>query len=175
MRTVSLAALGLLLAIQPVLAQAPRRLGVHVHGVTAVDIGLEGSTLQVTLDAPAINMLGFEHPPHNDTESKQIEAVLASLHVPAPWLEPATAARCVLADSRIQASGLSASAPSVGHADIDARYSFRCAEPGRLDHIDIHLADRYPATHGLAVDIVLPQKQERQELGQGEFRVMLAP
>lgn len=175
MKPVSLATLGLLLAIQPALAQAPRRMAAHVHGVTAVDIGLEGSTLQIALDAPAVNMLGFEHPPHNETESKQIEAVLASLHAPAPWLQPATAARCVLTDSSVQANGLSATAPTAGHADIDARYSYRCAEPGRLDHIDIHLADHYPATHSLAVDIVLPQKQQRQELGQGEFRVMLAP
>lgn len=156
-------------------AQTVRQQGVHVHGTTTVDVGLDGTVLQVVLDAPAINMLGFEHPPHDGQQDKQVADVLAAMRDPAPWLIPAGAAACVLTHSSVQAPGLDAAVATQGHADIDARYDYRCTQPDRLDHIDIHLADRYPATHRLVVNIVLPQKQDRQELGQGQYRVMLAP
>ena len=156
-------------------AQTVRQQGAHVHGTTTVDVGLDGTVLQVALDAPAINMLGFEHPPHDEQQSRQVVDVLAAVRNPAPWLIPAVAAACVLTHSSVQTSGLDASATTQGHADIDAHYDYRCAQPDRLDHIDVHLSDRYPATHRLMVNIVLPQKQDRQELGQGEYRVLLAP
>ena len=156
-------------------AQTVRQQGAHVHGTSTVDVGLDGTVLQVVLDAPAVNMLGFEHPPHDGQQSKQVSDVLAAMRDPAPWLIPADAAACVLTHSSVQARGLDAAVATQGHADIDARYDYRCNQPDRLDHIDIHLADRYPATHRLVVNIVLPQKQDRQELGQGEYRVMLAP
>lgn len=161
-----------LVAIQ---AQTVRQQGAHVHGTTTVDVGLDGTVLQVALDAPAINMLGFEHPPHDKQQSMQAADVLAAMRDPAPWLIPARAAACVLTHGSVQALGLDAAVASQGHADIDARYDYRCTQPNRLDHIDIHLADRYPATRRLVINIVLPQKQDRQELGPGEYRVMLAP
>jgi hypothetical protein len=170
-----LAGLVLVLVLAPVQAQTLRQQGAHVHGTTNVDVGLDGTVLQVTLDAPGINMLGFEHPPHDAQQGRQVADVLAAMRDPAPWLIPAAAAACVLTHSSVQARGLDASVPTQGHADIDARYDYRCAKPDRLDHIDVHLANRYPQTHRLVVNIVLPQKQDRQELGQGEFRVSLAP
>jgi Protein of unknown function (DUF2796) len=177
MKLVLLLSVGLALASAPVAANAQtvRQQGAHVHGTTTVDVGLDGTVLQVVLDAPAINMLGFEHPPHDEQQSKQVADVLAAMRDPAPWLIPADAAVCVLTHSSVQARGLDATAPMQGHADIDARYDYRCKQPDKLDHVDIHLADRYPATHRLVVNIVLPQKQDRRELGQGEYRVMLAP
>lgn len=159
----------------PARAETVRQQEAHVHGTTTVDVGLDATVLQVVLDAPAINMLGFEHPPHDGQQSKQVADVLATMRDPAPWLIPASAAACVLTHSSVQARGLDPAVATQGHADIDARYDYRCTQPDRLDHIDIHLTDRYPATHHLVVNIVLPQKQDRQELGQGEYRVMLAP
>jgi hypothetical protein len=167
--------LALASALLPANAQTARQQGAHVHGTTTVDVGLDGTVLQVALDAPAINMLGFEHPPHDAQESKQVSDVLAAMRNPAAWLIPAGAAGCVLIHSSVQAPGLDPAAGTQGHVDIDARYDYRCTQPDRLDHIDIHLADRYPATHRLVVNIVLPQKQDQRELGQGEYRVMLAP
>jgi hypothetical protein len=169
------AGLALASALVATHAQTVRQQGAHVHGTTTVDVGLDGTVLQVVLEAPAINMLGFEHPPHDEQQSKQVADVLAAMRNPAPWLIPAVAASCVLTDSSVQSHGLDAAVTAQGHADIDARYDYRCTQPDRLDHVDIHLADRYPATHRLVVNIVLPQKQDRQELGQGEYRVMLAP
>ena len=162
-------------AVATAQGQTARQQGAHVHGTTTVDVGLDGTVLQVALDAPAINMLGFEHPPHDALQSRQVADVLAAMRDPVSWLAPAGNAACVLTHSSVQAQGLDATVATRGHADIDARYDYRCSQPERLDHIDIHLTDRYPATHRLVVNIVLPQKQDRQELGQGEYRVMLAP
>src|ERR1700754_4558468 len=98
MKLVLLLSVGLALASAPVAAntQTVRQQGAHVHGTTTVDVGLDGTVLQVVLDAPAINMLGFEHPPHDALQSRQVADVLASMRDPASWLAPAGNAACVL-------------------------------------------------------------------------------
>ena len=42
------------------------QLGAHVHGKVVVNLALEGNTLRVELDAPAINVVGFEHAPRTE-------------------------------------------------------------------------------------------------------------
>lgn len=159
-------------------AQALRQHSPHVHGTTTVDIALEEDDLQIAVTAPGANMIGFEHPPHDATERHQLATVLSALRSPTAWLRPAEPARCTLQDTAVLAHGYNEGSGLTGnpeHAHIEARYDYRCAVPGKLDHVDIHLADRYPATRRVVVDMILPGRQDRRELGPGEYRVSLAP
>lgn len=178
MRRLTLATLALLIATAtPALAQVVRQHGPHVHGITTLDIALDQQTLQISLNTPGTNMVGFEHPPHDAHEKQQLEAVLAALHAPDGWLRPAAAADCRLLDAHVEPHGFDDAPSSTAHehADIDARYDYRCDEPDALDHIDVHLTDRYPATHQVIANLVLPQRQDRQVLGPGDYRIVLSP
>lgn len=159
-------------------ALAARQHGPHVHGTTTVDIALEEGELQITVMAPGANMVGFEHPPHDVAEHQQLETVLESLRAPAAWLRPADQAQCTVLDVAVQVNGYDEKAvhpDDAGHAHIEARYRYRCIQSDVLDHIDIHLADRYPGTRRVVVNVVLPGSQIRRELGVDEYRVELAP
>jgi hypothetical protein len=178
MRRITSATLTLLVAVAaPTPAQVVRQYGPHVHGITTLDIALDRQALQIALAAPGINMVGFEHPPHDAREKQQLDAALAALEAPGSWLQPAKAADCRLLDAHVEPHGFAAASPSAGHehADIDARYDYRCDAPDALDHIDVHLTDRYPATHQVIANLVLPQRQDRQVLGPGDYRIVLSP
>lgn len=178
-RILLLAALTLPTAIlAPCLAaQTLRQAAPHVHGVSHVAIALENQDLQVELESPGVNTVGFEHPPQDAPQRKQLQAALALLGKPLDWMQPASAAQCRLVDAQVTPHGYDTARTEQGHAhaDIDARYDFHCAEPGALAYIDIRLAERFPATHQVVVDLVLPQREDRQVLEAGSHRVRLAP
>lgn len=178
MRRITFATVALAIAMAgPAPAQVVRQHGPHVHGITTLDIALDRGALQIALNMPGTNMVGFEHPPHDAREKQQLDGALAALNAPGEWLHPAKAAACRLLDAHVEPHGFDG-APASGaheHADIDASYDYRCDEPGALDHIDVHLTDRYPGTHQVIANLVLPQRQDRQVLGPGDYRVVLSP
>ena len=45
----------------------------HEHGSGQLNVALDGKKLIIELIVPAMNVVGFEHPPRNDAEHKAIE------------------------------------------------------------------------------------------------------
>ena len=56
-----------------------RQLGSHEHGVTVLNIALEDTALVIEMEAPAMNIVGFEHPPGTDEQKRAIADALATL------------------------------------------------------------------------------------------------
>lgn len=54
-------------------------IGAHVHGVAALNIVLEGDDLDVMLESPAMNVVGFEHKPVSDEHFEQSHKALHTL------------------------------------------------------------------------------------------------
>jgi len=44
-------------------AQATRSHGAHVHGMARLDLAWEGAQVQIRLETPLANLVGFEHRP----------------------------------------------------------------------------------------------------------------
>ena len=167
----------LLASITPALAQIERQHGAHVHGTSIVDIALDGKTLAIHLDAPGVNLLGFEHAPRDAAERATVAAVLKDLKAPSLWLQPATAAACGLIDAKVASKGLDNDTPATTaaadnhdagnaetHADFDADYTFECSQPDKLDTIDIQLVKRYAGTKIITLNIASPAGQISVEL-----------
>ena len=164
-------------SIAPALAQIERQYGAHVHGTSILDIALDGKTLTIHLDAPGMNLLGFEHAPRDAVERANVVSVLADLHAPSAWLLPAAAAECRLMHVNVESKGLSdatsaksnstvnrEAASAKAHADFDADYTFECAQPDRLNAIDIQLVARYAATRIVTVNIASRAGQSTVDL-----------
>ena len=66
----------------------------HEHGHGTLDIVLEGEELVVELRIPAVNVVGFEHAPHDDAEHAKVREALATFEDPASVLVPAEEAEC---------------------------------------------------------------------------------
>ena len=49
----------------------------HVHGRASLQLAGEGAMLEVVLESPAVNIVGFEHQPRNDTQRERVAQAAA--------------------------------------------------------------------------------------------------
>ncbi len=84
------------------MAELERQHGAHVHGEASGTLALDGSQLQLELEIPGMNLVGFEHPPRSDQQAQRLAATLARLNDGA-WLQADQRADCRI--ERIDALG----------------------------------------------------------------------
>jgi Protein of unknown function (DUF2796) len=175
-----LSGLAALAAPAAVLAQA------HVHGVARVDIVIDGPQLVVALESPLDSIVGFEHRPRTAAQRQAAEAAVLRLKDAAALWRPDAAAQCTLAEVTLQADALkplepagkaAQGAPSTsadaGHADLDARYVFRCTAPERLLALEHGLFAAFKGMQRLELQIAGPKGQSRATLRRPATKVTL--
>ncbi|MBL8344612.1 MAG: DUF2796 domain-containing protein [Rubrivivax sp.] len=147
----------------------------HEHGVVKLDVAIEGDKLTVALEAPLDNLLGFERAPRTDAERKAATDVLARLRAPAGLFVADAAAQCTMAKADVQAPVLEAGAKAKdGHADLDATYEFKCAQPAQLRALDVGLFEAYKRIQRIEVQVAGPQGQAKTTLRRPARSVKLA-
>ena len=97
----SCTALAMVLTLSPVWAEQKA----HVHGSGALNIAIEGGSVQMELIAPGADIVGFEHDPKTDEDRAQIEKGAAMLKDAATLFTFPSGAGCELAEVDIE-SGL---------------------------------------------------------------------
>lgn len=81
-----------MLLASPALAESTRGLDAHEHGVGALDIAVEGTTVILEFRAPGADIVGFEHDASTDADRAAINAAVATLSKPLDlFLFPAAA------------------------------------------------------------------------------------
>ncbi len=151
-------------------ANEHREHAAHVHGVGQLNAVLDGTTLEIELDSPAANIVGFEHAPRNDAEHARYKQVFAQLHQGEALFVLPVAADCRLDSVNLTEEG--AADPEAkaehhhdddeaehSHSDINGYYRFRCAKPEALNAIEVRLFERFPATKSLEVQTIGPNGQ----------------
>ncbi|MBM4221218.1 MAG: DUF2796 domain-containing protein [Gammaproteobacteria bacterium] len=153
-----------------------RQLGVHEHGTGHLDLVLDGSSLEIALEGPMANFVGFEHAPRNSAEEMAVQQVLSRLRDAPRLFRIPVAASCQLTDVSIDAP------PDAGHADEDhdhdeahadiaASYVFRCGNPAALSHVDVLLFADFPGTKQLVGRVIAPGRQGGATLTPGKNRL----
>jgi hypothetical protein len=182
--------LGAVTASAPLAAEEHhhREHGAHEHGVAQLNVALEGNTLEIELESPAVNIVGFEHAPRDQAERQAVRSAMETLrNGPGVFALPASAA-CKLADVEVE-SALLEEAREHGHAaehhatahthdgeahaDFRVHYRFHCATPDGLRYIDVQLFKLFPATEELDAQVVTPRGQRAVELNAGAARLAL--
>jgi hypothetical protein len=84
-----------LLLASPALAaqQELRRGDVHQHSVATAQLAIEDGRLDLSLQFPGANLVGFEHPPRNPVQAEALEAATARLAA-GDWLVLPVEAGC---------------------------------------------------------------------------------
>ncbi|MDF3863664.1 DUF2796 domain-containing protein [Pseudomonas denitrificans (nom. rej.)] len=160
-------------------------LGKHEHGVAQLNVALDGKTLELEMDSPAMNFVGFEHAATSDADKATVAAVQAQLKQPLQLLALPASAQCSVQSVELS-SPLFGDAPKADddhdhdhehadgdhdeheghqHADIDAHYQLTCAQPQDLATLDFTpLFKRFPATQKIQVQLIGPSGQQGAEL-----------
>src|SRR5690606_35462132 len=87
----------------PVLADEGRReLGAHVHGHGTLNIAVDNARVELELEAPGMDIVGFEHEAKTDEHKAAVEAAKARLKDPLSLFKLSDAGDCKLADAKIE-------------------------------------------------------------------------
>jgi Protein of unknown function (DUF2796) len=151
----------------------------HQHGVAQLDAAIEGPALTLSISVPLDSLLGFERAPRTAAEKQAAAQVIDRLKRSADVVLPDPAAQCESTDVTLVSSalGLGAAAPDAGaaggeaHADVDATYTFRCREPGRLAFVDLHLMKAYTRIGRVEAQVVGARSQGRQVVKRPAMRL----
>jgi len=162
----------------------------HLHGKVVVNIALEGKLLSVELDAPAVNVIGFEHAPRTDAQKREVAAVDRWLASGVGVIGVSAAAGCARQqvdytppafdgddhdhdhDHDHDAGGKDEGAGE-SHADYRARFTYTCANPAALPWADLWLVRRLKNVAEIEVNLVTPQAQTQRTLGADATRIEL--
>lgn len=151
----------------------------HVHGLAHLDVSLEGNVLNISMESPLDSLLGFERAPRGNAEIARVRAMAAVLREADRVFLTTPAAGCSLSSVHLSSSALSpqllgetASKPAAteepaGHADLDADFSFKCANPAALSSIVVQLFESFPAMKSIDLQLVTPKLQKAAKLSSG--------
>lgn len=160
-------------------------LGAHEHGVAKLNVVLDGNTLELELDSPAMNVVGFEHAAASDADKAKVAAARQQLEQPLKLFGLAQAASCAV-DSQELESPLFGDAAHADddddgdehehghqHADVHAHYQFTCATPAKLTQLDLGpLFKTFPQTQKVNVQLIGPNGQKGVETTPGKAVVV---
>ena len=173
--------------------------GAHQHGVTALEIAQDANQLEVGLYSPAYNLVGFEHQPGNEMQKQQVAETLDTLKAPERFLciNPESGCEFIGVDVETplashQDRSMNTNhehehehqenehAPHVQagdaarHSDIQAHYRLLCADPAKLDWLEVDLFAHYPLIEEIHAQIITSTIQREMKLIPGTVRIPLS-
>ncbi|SUD38419.1 putative zinc-binding protein [Ectopseudomonas mendocina] len=155
-------------------------LGAHEHGVASLNAALDGNLLELQLESPAMNLVGFEHAAKSDADKAKVAAAKRELEQPVMLF--------ALDSGDCKATAVELESPLFGdadhdhdhdhhahegeHSDIHAHYRFECAKANELKQLDLaELFKRFPATEKIQVQLIGPNGQQGVELTPAQPRL----
>ena len=159
-------------------------LGAHEHGVGRLNAVLDGQALELELDSPAMNLVGFEHVATTPADKAKVAAARKQLENPVALFNLPKGAGCVVSTQELN-SPLFGDKPEADHDDDDdhdhdakdgahehhhdhseihAHYQFTCATPTALSNLDLtQVFKTFPATQKIQVQLIGPSGQQGVE------------
>lgn len=156
-------------------------LGAHEHGVARLNAVLDGQALELELDSPAMNLVGFEHMASSAADKAKVAAARKQLENPVALFNLPTAAGCKVSsqelnsplfgdkpeadhdddDDATDGKGAAAHEHHHDHSEIHAHYQFTCATPSALSNLDLtQVFKTFPATQKIQVQLIGPSGQQ---------------
>lgn len=140
----------------------------HVHGAATLSIALEGNQLQMELDSPAINLVGFEHQPYNNQQRQSVEDAIRLLKDVKKLLTFPDQAGCLPIEVHVETPltehghGAAYDHDEGKHADFHGYYKMQCRS---LQFIEMQpLFRAFKGVEKVTCQIVTAKKQIVKEV-----------
>lgn len=125
--------------------------GSHEHGVAHLTIAVGGTGLDIALETPAANILGFEQDATSDQDKKTLEAQKAKLETPKALFSVNDTANCKPVATKVlsplfeeHTKHEQESHEEQSHNDIDANWSFNCENSKAIENVTVNLFSAFP-------------------------------
>lgn len=151
----------------------------HLHGYVELTVALEDSSLEIHLESPAINIIGFEHKATSKQQVQTIERARQMLETSAELfsfaggdcsLKQATADFPALTESNAHHEDEHAhgdeghETAEESHSEITAHFEYDCTQDKELKAITVNLIDHFPTIEKIKAMWVTDVKQGAVEL-----------
>lgn len=189
-------------SLTPAVHAAERQHHAHEHGVSKLKVAIDGPFLEIRLESPGMDIVGFEHAPSTDEDKQAIAKAEEILTAGASLFALSANARCTLLDADVDHPSLSSKPDRHDHGDkhdhqdkdehqdghhdekrtdgeddqhsaFEAHYRFRCEDIGKLKRIDVKLFEKFPAAKEIEVEAITPAGQVAKELTPSSSRLDL--
>jgi len=141
-----------------------RQHNAHVHGHAVMNLAISGMELELELETPAMNLLGFEHHPESASDKMVFDKTLAFINQPSNWIELSTSANCTLQQTSIE-SALIEKTGHAEHADFEIAVTYRCLKPEHLKQVNLQrLFQEFPSLEEIDAQWLTDHKQSATEL-----------
>lgn len=161
-----------------------RQLGAHAHGTGKLAIAIERRTVEMELEAPGSDIVGFEHVAKTAEQKQAVTQARALLAKPLGLIRLPEAAGCKLTSARVKLVGGGAhhghshshgkaakGKEAEPHSEFHAEYTFTCARPELIQGIELDYFKAFPRAEALDVTLIGPKTQARHKATRDKPRV----
>ncbi len=127
----------------------------NIEDQTTINVIFDGNGLHIGVQSPAVDIVGFNHSPVNDTEKQLVKQAITWLKQPELGFELPNGG-CQLDFADVD-SGLLNNASSIAYAGFSAEYRFECHSLGSLRYIKVNYFDQSPAIKTISVVVLRGQ------------------
>ena len=136
------AALAAALWTTAAVAQTERQLDAHEHGAGTLNISIEGTNVQMELEVPGSDIVGFEHAARTKAQRKAVADARKVLANPLEIFQVPAAAGCKVAAAKVKLEGGDSNGHAHGHKHTHGKNETKgktdaAAEPA---HSEFHVA-----------------------------------
>ena len=134
-----------------------RQLDSHEHGVSRLKIALEGQTLEMELESPANDIVGFEHAPENKIQKSAVEKALSLLKSKSGIFKTPSAATCNIKDVSGEFE------VEKDHAGFHITWKIKCLHPNKIINLETTFFQKFPKAKEIEVEIISASGQKAIE------------
>jgi hypothetical protein len=165
-----------------------RELGRHEHGVAKLNLAVEGTRVVMEVEAPGLDVLGFEHAPVSDADKAAAASGRAALAQPLDLFVLPAAAGCKVVESSVELlhekhdhdEDAAADAEHVEdaaaddhddhalHSEFRGSYTLDCDHPAEMTKITFVWFDRFPNAKKVDVTLVTTENQTSYVVNRGD-------
>lgn len=179
-------------AVPSLSEEAHRELGPHVHGHGTLNIAVENTRVSIELEAPGMDIVGFEHEASSTDQKAALAKAKAQLGDPLSLFKVPAAAECKLAEAKTEIEtedehehGHDHAAEKgdekaehdhdghddghdhddhAGHTAFHVTYAIDCAKPANLTSITFDYFKAFAGAKELDVSVVTAKAQSQFEV-----------
>jgi len=156
--------------------QQHRDHGAHEHGTASLNIAIENSSLYIELESPAMNIVGFEHQPTNDKQTRAVKQATNLLKKATQQFGLPVAAQCTVSNIQVKSPLLiKQEKPTDEHSEFHASYIFNCKNISALININVMLFKTFKRMSEIDVQLISSTGQTIKELTAGHSMLVIKP
>ena len=167
--------------VTSVWSQTKRQLDSHEHGAGKLSIAIEGGKIELELEVPGDDIVGFEHKAKTVKQKAAVEQATKTLAAGLTQFKLPAVAGCKLESAKVELHFEAAEKKPAetkattedGHTEFRATYVLACAAPDKVTEIAFDYFKSFKNAQKLAVTVVSDKGQKHYEVTRKAPRLTL--